>query len=229
MNNIRCTLCNSPAQHYCEDKFREYLQCMTCGLVFVPPKYFLSAQDEKIQYNFHENDPADIGYRKFLSRISIPMTEFLKAEAHGLDFGSGPGPTLSLMFDELGYKMEIYDPLYATDESVLDNQYDFITATEVVEHFHNPIQTLNKMWDCLKPGGYLGIMTKLVIDQTAFTSWHYKNDPTHVCFFSTKTFDWLTNHWQAKIVFKENDVIILHKIGSSRKCVHMLKTPITPL
>ncbi len=211
MSDITCPLCRLPVQHYCEDKCREYLQCMSCGLVFVPPKYFLSKSDEKRQYDFHENDPLDVGYRKFLSRMAIPMSELVKAGCHGLDFGSGPGPTLSLMLEELGHKMKIYDPLYAADESVLDNQYDFITATEVVEHFYNPAESLNKMWDCLKPGGYLGIMTKLVIDKTAFTNWHYKNDPTHVCFFSNKTFGWLINHWQAKVCFREKDVIIIQK------------------
>ena len=203
MNDIICPLCNSVANSYCEDKTREYFQCMECSLVFVPPQYFLSASDEKGQYDFHENDPADAGYRKFLSRISIPMSSLLSTDSRGLDFGSGPGPTLSIMFEELGYPMKIYDPFYATDQSVLEMQYDFVTATEVVEHFYNPSESLNKMWQCLKPGGYLGIMTKLVIDKTAFANWHYKNDPTHVCFFSTKTFCWLTNHWDAKIAFRE--------------------------
>ncbi len=211
MNDIICPLCNSAANSYCGDKTREYFQCSVCRLVFVPPKYFLSAGDEKSQYDFHENDPADAGYRKFLSRISTPMSSLLSTDSCGLDFGSGPGPTLSLMFEELGYPMKIYDPFYANDKSVLETQYDFVTATEVVEHFHNPAQSLNQMWQCLKPGGYLGIMTKLVIDKTAFAKWHYKNDPTHVCFFSTNTFDWLTNHWQAKVVFREKDVIILQK------------------
>ncbi len=139
------------------------------------------------------------------------MSKLLVAGSRGLDFGSGPGPTLSLMFEELGYPTAIYDPFYANDDSVLDLKYDFITATEVVEHFNNPAQSLNKMWQLLKPGGYLGIMTKLVINQTAFSNWHYKNDPTHICFFSNETFNWLTNHWNAKIIFRENDVIILQK------------------
>lgn len=214
MSDIICPLCgSSTATDYCEDKNRKYFQCLDCNLIFVQPESFLSASEEKSQYDFHENDPADDGYRNFLSRMSVPMNTLLKAGIHGLDFGSGPGPTLSLMFEELGHSMEIYDPFYATNESVLEDQYDFITATEVVEHFHNPAQSLNEMWQLVKPGGYLGIMTKLAIDKDAFTKWHYKNDPTHVCFFSNKTFDWLINRWQAKAVFRENDVIIFKKDG----------------
>jgi len=180
-------------------------------LVFVDPQYFLSAADEKRQYDFHENDSADAGYRKFLSRISIPMCKLLKEGACGLDFGSGPGPTLSLMFIEAGHPMKIYDPIYADDKSVLDQKYDFITATEVAEHFYYPAQSFDKILKCLKPGGYLGIMTKLVIDRRAFENWHYKDDQTHVSFFSNETFEWLISRWRMQPVFREGDVIILKK------------------
>jgi hypothetical protein len=60
-------------------------------------------------------------------------------------------------------------------------------------------------------------MTKLVIDRDAFATWHYKNDPTHVCFFSVDTFHWLADLWRAKIEFIGNDVIILEKIGAQVK------------
>ena len=211
MNHINCTLCGSPATDYFQDKARKYFQCGDCQLVFVRPESFLTAADEKSQYDLHQNDPTDDGYRKFLSRMSIPMNDLVAKESHGLDFGSGPGPTLSLMLEELGHTMNIYDPFYATDESVLKQKYDFITATEVVEHFHKPSQSLERIWQCLKQGGHLGIMTKLVASQSAFAKWHYKNDPTHVCFFSKQTFEWLANHWKAEIVFQSKDVIVFQK------------------
>jgi SAM-dependent methyltransferase len=209
MNNISCPLCGFVADDYYEDSCRRYFQCRDCRLVFVDPQDFLSASEEKRQYDFHQNSPADAGYRKFLSRMSVPMRELLSIGDCGLDFGCGPGPTLSLMFAELGCPMKIYDPIYAAEESVLGVEYDFITATEVAEHFCRPDQSFAKIMKCLKPGGYLGIMTKLVIDQEAFAKWHYKDDPTHVSFFSDETFDWLAAHWQMSVVFRKNDVIIL--------------------
>ena len=128
-----------------------------------------------------------------------------------MDFGSGPGPTLSLMFEELGYPMNIYDHFFADDGNALKQKYDFITATETVEHLHHPKTELDRLWRILKPGGILGIMTKLVIDRGAFSNWHYKNDSTHVCFFSQLTFTWLANLWQAKLEFYDNDVILFEK------------------
>ena len=139
------------------------------------------------------------------------MINRLSMGSRGLDFGCGPGPTLSVMFEELGYPMAIYDPIYATDESVLEIEYDFVTATEVVEHLQRPKQSLNRMWRCVKPGGYLGIMSKIVIGQEAFANWHYKNDDTHICFYSTETFGWLARQWQTEPVFVGKDVIILPK------------------
>jgi len=107
--------------------------------------------------------------------------------------------------------MAIYDPFYAPDLSVLETQYAFVTATEVAEHLHHPGRDLNKLWSCLKPGGTLGIMTKLALNQEAFRKWHYKNDPTHVCFFTRASFAWLGAQWQAELLFPAQDVILLGK------------------
>ena len=89
--------------------------------------------------------------------------------------------------------------------------YDFITTTEVVEHLHYPRRELDRLWDILKPGGSLGVMTKLVRDRAAFATWHYISEPTHVCFFSRSTFQWLADEWQADLMFEGNDVILFEK------------------
>ncbi len=108
--------------------------------------------------------------------------------------------------------MTLYDPFFAPDDSTLTNEtYDFITASEVVEHLHHPKQTFEILWACLKPGGLLGIMTKQVIDLPMFSQWHYKQDPTHVCFFSKDTFAWLAHHWQAEYRIIGKDVVLFSK------------------
>jgi hypothetical protein len=211
---MTCPLCQSDAvSEFHEDERRCYLRCTDCSLVFVPEQYFLSPAAEKAEYDLHENKPDDPGYRRFLSRVYEPMLRRVEPNSHGLDFGSGPGPTLSVMLAEAGHRMAIYDIFYADERSVLERQYDFITTTEVVEHLRTPRQTLQMVWSCLTPGGILGIMTKLVIDQEAFAAWHYKNDPTHVCFYSGSTFEWIADWLNADLEFIGNDVIILEKGG----------------
>ncbi|MCK4623706.1 MAG: class I SAM-dependent methyltransferase [Phycisphaerae bacterium] len=207
-----CPNCKTPdgaAFHH--DGRRDYFRCQTCSLVFVPPSQFLSAEEEKARYDLHRNSPDDQDYRRFLGRVFIPMQERIAPESLGLDFGSGPGPTLSVMFEQAGHSMAIYDHFYARDPSVLERRYDFITASEVVEHLHQPGRDLDKLWSCLKPGGWLGIMTKLALGREAFADWHYKNDFTHVSFFSRTTFEWLARKWQAKITFADKDVILFRK------------------
>ena len=206
-----CPLCHADnLEPYYQDK-RRYFQCQICQLVSVAPEYFLAPEEEKAEYDLHQNDPDDPGYRKFLSRLYEPVHKKLKAGSQGLDFGSGPGPTLSLMFEEAGFAVALYDPFYAPDRSVFKKSYNFIVTSEVVEHLHQPRKELETLWSCLIPGGIMGIMTKRVLDKTAFASWHYKNDRTHVCFFSQESFHWLADHLQADLEFYGDDVVLLIK------------------
>lgn len=207
-----CPLCQSVhTEFFLKDKFRSYFQCNTCCLVFVPTSQRLSSEEEKSRYDLHQNIPDDPNYRKFLSRIFNPIQKLIAPKSKGLDFGSGPGPTLSLMFEEAGHIMSIYDHFYANEVSVFKKQYDFITTSEVVEHLFDPKNELDRLWECLKPGGFLGIMTKLALDRQAFDSWHYKNDPTHVCYFTKQTCEWLAKKWHAKLTFADKDVVIFSK------------------
>ena len=167
--------------------------------------------DEKAAYDHHQNSPTDPEYRRFLSRLFLPLNKCLAPGSHGLDFGSGPGPTLSIMLEEVGHTVTLYDHFYAKNPIVLQQPYDFVTATEVVEHLHDPATILPMLWNLLRVGGHLGFMTKLVRDHPAFTTWHYKNDLTHVCFFSRETFTWLANQWRAELEFSQNDVILFSK------------------
>lgn len=206
-----CPLCHLGVGEDFYTDHRTYFRCPICQLVFVPPQFFLSRDEENAVYDQHQNSPDDQGYRDFLGRLFEPMLQRLSPHSRGLDFGSGPGPTLSLMFEESGHQMEIYDPFYAPDTTPLRKQYDFITATEVLEHLHEPRRELDQLWSCLKCKGSLGIMTKRVIDGEAFSRWHYKNDPTHVCFYSTETFAWLAGYWDATMTILEDDVVIFTK------------------
>jgi len=208
-----CPLCGSlQTVPFHQDRRREYDRCRTCRLVFVPPRYYLSRQKEKAEYDLHQNQPDDPGYRRFLSRLFLPLQECLAPGSQGLDFGSGPGPTLSVMLAEAGHDVTLYDPFYAPHPAVLTRRYDFITASEVVEHLHQPGPELDRLYRLLRSGGLLGIMTKQVIDRAKFAGWHYKNDPTHVCFFSQAAFVWLTKKWNARLDIVAPDVIIIRKV-----------------
>ncbi len=207
-----CPLCHSiDFGGFYQDRHRSFSRCDTCHLIFVSPQDYLSAEEERAEYDLHRNCPQDQGYRRFLGRLFNPLVERVAPGSRGLDFGSGPGPTLSVMFAEAGYAMTTYDKFYADNPLVFDRPYDFITATEVVEHLHDPQFELDRLWACLKPGGWLGLMTKLALGRAEFQRWHYKNDLTHVCFFSRRTFVWLAQKWGAEIIFADQDVVLFNK------------------
>lgn len=206
-----CPLCSSESEPYAQDRRRAYLHCPRCDLVFADPDSRLDAAAEKAHYDLHENDPADAGYRRFLSRLAEPLLTRLETGTHGLDYGSGPGPTLSVMLEEAGMVMSLYDPFYAPEAAVLNRTYDFVTCTETVEHFHHPARDWAQLTALVRPGGYLGIMTKLVINRERFAKWHYKNDPTHVSFYSPATFDWLGRHFGFDVHRADADVILMRK------------------
>ena len=207
-----CPLCrNDDFDSFYEDKKRVYLRCVNCKLVFVPRRYWLSTEDERAAYDLHENDSQDRGYRQFLSRLSTPLLERLDPNQKGLDFGCGPGPTLSVLLEAQGQQVDLYDPFYYNDLSVFYKTYDFITATEVVEHLHDPNREFTAMFKMLNPGGWLGMMTKLVMDEHAFRQWHYIRDMTHICFYSQRTFKYLAQRFNADLTFVANDVILLNR------------------
>ena len=115
------------------------------------------------------------------------------------------------MFEEAGHPMRTYDPFFADHPDALRRRYDFITATEVVEHLHHPGREFDRLFGLLRPGGVLAVMTKRVIDRERFATWHYKNDLTHVCFLADATFEWIARRRDAGLTFEGDDVAVIRK------------------
>jgi len=204
-----CPLCTAQESlPYFTDRQRCYQQCSVCALVYVPAQFHLSQLQQRLRYDEHNNSPADEGYRTFLGQLMAPLLNELQPGQQGLDFGCGPGPTLSVMLQEHGYVMSLYDPFYANDDAIFQHQYDFITCTEAIEHFEQPGKEWRRLLSLLKDGGLLAIMTGLYPAKPAFADWYYKNDPTHICFYSARTFEWLAQRDGLELVFSEQSVVI---------------------
>ena len=209
---ITCSLCQSDkTSHFHKEEFRQFLICLNCAFVFVPKIYQLSEDEEKLRYDTHNNDPKDARYRQFLSQLSEPLLKKISDNSFGLDFGSGPGPTLSLMLEDYGHKVALFDKFYAKDMSVFNQKYDFITATEVIEHLSNPMTEINRLIKCLNDGGYLAVMTQILTSKIDFSNWYYKNDPSHIGFFSKKTLSYLASNFDLEVEFISERVIFFRK------------------
>lgn len=208
-----CPLCYSENTHpFHEDTKRIYLKCRHCDLVFVPKDYHLTPDQEKLIYDQHQNNPEDIGYRQFLNRLAQPLLSLLNEykfpkDAQGLDFGAGPGPTLSLMLQENGYKMTVFDVFYAKNQEALKQKYDFITATEVWEHLSQPGKVIDSLFSMGKEKFLMGIMTKRV-PNSHFGAWHYIKDPTHITFYDEKTLAYIADKYACRLELPSNDTAI---------------------
>jgi len=214
MTVLVCPLCDGDfCPPYFQDKRRRYFQCRQCCLVFVDPSQRLNMEQEKAEYDLHQNNADDPGYQDFLSRLTVPLLQQLRSGMTGLDFGCGPGPVLADMMRLAGFDITLYDCFYQNHPERLEKNYDFITASEVLEHLFEPGKELNRLWSLINPGGCLAVMTKRVIDVEAFSCWHYKNDPTHVSFFSDKTFNFLADSLGAELQLMGADVAILSKLN----------------
>ncbi len=211
-----CPLCaNTAAEfvHGSDDRhgLREFYNCLSCDLTFVPPKFHLAPSDELERYNLHDNDPADPDYRRFLSRLWDVIRPELGEGSIGLDYGCGPGPALAAMIRESGFDVELYDLYFFPDEAALRRSYDFVTCTETVEHLRQPMAVFSLLDSLLKSPGTLGIMTGIVEDTSRFGDWYYQRDPTHIAFYSRSTFEWIGERMGWSASFPAKSVVVFRK------------------
>lgn len=208
-----CPLCNDlSAGPWQTAHGRPYHRCGRCRLVFLEPGRLPSAREERAEYDLHQNDPGDPGYRRFLGKLVDRMLPFLAPASDGLDFGCGPGPAIAAMMRGQGHRVTNYDPIYAPDRDGLSRQYDFVTCTEVAEHFHVPARDFAVLDRLLKPGAFLGLMTQPLTADVDFPAWWYAREISHVSFYAPETFDWLAAHLGWQPILAEGTVWIFRKL-----------------
>ena len=190
-----CPLCDAKGRTLSEFDGRRYYSCPTCQAVYMDPEDYLSAADEKERYEEHNNDVHDPGYQKFVAPIVDAVLRDYGPEDIGLDYGCGTGPVITKLLRDAGYQINLYDPFFADYQKNLDLNYDYIVCCEVAEHFHYPAKEFRKLYSLMKPGRSLYVKTVLYSDDIDFDSWYYKNDPTHVFFYSEETLEWIRKHF----------------------------------
>ena len=209
---MNCLVCEDPAvKLILEEDEKIYWKCRNCLFISLDPKFRLSSSEEKDRYKQHNNDIYDVNYRLFLSKLFKPLQGKLQDGAKGLDFGCGPGPALAEMFKEAGYQVDLYDPFFFNNEIVFKKAYDFITCTESIEHFFEPIKEFKRMDEMLVKEGFLGVMTTFLSDEKDFGQWYYRKDPTHVAFYRPETFEVIASMMDWTYEIPEKDVVLFKK------------------
>lgn len=161
-----------------------YNRCESCGYVAMDRQYRMTPADEKLRYEQHNNNPENPGYVNWLNTfLDFALNPPPPEGASILDFGSGPEPVMAGLMEQRGYNVSIEDPFFAPGQR--DGTFDIITSLEVFEHLSNPFEVLCSLSKRLSDGGRLCIATKFLPESPDdFDSWHYRNDSTHIGFFT---------------------------------------------
>ena len=203
-----CTLCSSVLIN---KKDEYYYDCGICKAIVKDEKYYLTANEEKAEYEIHNNDINDIKYQKFTMPITNYVIEKYLPEHKGLDFGSGTGPVISSMLMKKGYDIVQYDPFFAPNLNLLNNRYDYIVSCEVFEHFYKPKMEIDRLTFLLNANGILLIMTMLYNDDIDFNTWRYRKDSTHVFIYRKETIEYIATEKKLKIDILTDRFIVLRK------------------
>ncbi len=215
-----CPICGSRISGTLHDPklARIYLVCDTCSYIFLHPDHHLPPDAQKRRYLQHCNGLQEKGYITFLtSFLQTAVLPHIAQGAHVLDYGSGPVPAFSWMLHTSGYRVDSFDPFFFPDMSWEKKTYDAVLMIEVLEHLAHPVSTINRLRDQITPGGYLCIRSNLHHDDVShFASWWYRQDPTHVSFFSVTTIGYLATALGMRTVsIADHRDIILHRPAES--------------
>lgn len=206
-----CSLCGGHTRTFTKSENREYVHCTDCEAVLLLPQFYISPEAEKQRYQYHNNDVEDPAYQEFVSPITSGILKDFTPENTGLDYGCGTGPVVASELRKRDFKIALYDLYFKPDEAALQKKYDFVICCEVMEHFHEPAMEFQKLSSLLKPGGKLYCKTSLFSNEMDFESWYYKNDPTHVFFYTKDSLEWIRKNFGFKKLEIQPRLIILSK------------------
>ena len=188
-----------------------YWRCQVCEAILLDPKHYVSPAIEKKHYLKHNNKIDENGYMNFLLKLINPIRNKICDEDRGLDYGCGYAPALAYILKQDGINMELYDPFFFPNNLVFLQKFNFITCTEVVEHFFNPYQEFKKIDGILAKNSFLAVMTTFIPKNEKFEDWYYRRDPTHVVFYNEKTFEIIASQRKWKTEYPEKNIIIFKK------------------
>jgi len=189
-NNIVCEVCGNSAPENFSLKFDrkdfKVTECNKCGFVFIPQFYrqqipYENYRDEEVLESVRRGNNY-IKIRRHKLRLKL-IKKYAKS-GKLYDIGVGWGHflyTAKLMgFDASGVEISELMHHYATTDLKLDvvhdnffnlglpsDNWDVATMWDVLEHINEPDKAIEKVWDILKPGGYLVLQVPQIDSKVA--------------------------------------------------------------
>ncbi|MBI9010121.1 MAG: class I SAM-dependent methyltransferase [Tenericutes bacterium] len=208
-----CRICGSLTRNLMDVQIRvTYSVCDECGFIYKNLEHHMDKESEHKEYLNHNNNFESIGYVKMFESFIEDFITPLSISGKVLEYGSGPGPVLKELLRRQGYDVYNYDPFFSPNTECLNQTYDLITSTEVVEHFVNPLEEFIKLKSLLNESGYLVLMTNFSeFNEPEFLKWWYRRDTTHISFYKIKTFEFLAFKLNLRLVSHNSKNVIIFK------------------
>ncbi len=230
----KCPFCNNSILIEETINFRQFFQCKhekpsDCSGFFVNPYHFSSAGEQKKRYLLHTNELALCadrnGYRKYLEKFTQCVLSYAKKTGtptlHLFDYGSGPSPALVMLLKEYNMKfffqhdvkVKHWDPFFYPEGDFFENGADIVFCLEVIEHFENPLDGFRGLATACAQNGLIAVKTQLAPkDFNEFRKWWYKEDKTHVSFYTMKSIENCAGLVGLHVEATSEGVVFLRKI-----------------
>ena len=211
---MNCHICNESTESFLDEKTNiTYYHCKRCEYIFKSPEYYQDFDTQKERYNLHTNDELDEGYKAYFQRFLDFILPYADSTKTALDFGCGESTVLSSMLEKNEVSCDYYDPIYHPIALNNSKKYELIVSTEVFEHLHQPKVVFENLVERLEEDGYLALQTQFHSNNIEdFKKWYYHQDPTHIVFFTAKTFKVLCELFKCEYLEDNGlNMVILNK------------------
>jgi 2-polyprenyl-3-methyl-5-hydroxy-6-metoxy-1,4-benzoquinol methylase len=216
---VPCNLCgNKETRSYLEKDGYHIVKCSRCGLVYVNPRiarehglalytqdYFLRTSGTRGGYQDY------LAYaalkEKTFERIAVAIEESGIKPSVLLDIGAAYGHFLKLMrargWDTYGVELNAEAAEYAREVFGIDvrvgdlstaaldeRRYDVVTMLDTIEHLHDPLGSVTRVYGVVKEGGLIVIQTPSiegVFSKLLRRRWPHLKPEEHLYYYSRKT------------------------------------------
>lgn len=150
-------------------------------MIVKDPSHHPNEAAERRRYELH-SPVADDGFVGILDRFLAEYADPFVLGGTALDYGCGRTGALLGLLAKRGFSAVGYDPLFFPDPAPLARRYGLVTATEVVEHFRDPLAAWARLASLVAAKGVLAVSTRMVPPD--FAGWWYRRDETHLTFYT---------------------------------------------
>ena len=210
----QCPICSSQQRFYFQEtilrKYKvDYFYCDTCGLLQTEKPYWLN---EAYQSAIASADTGLIQRNIRLSKLLSCVLFFLfNPQGRYLDIGGGYG-LLTRLLRDIGFDSYWSDPfcknLFAQgfEASTSNSPFDAITAFEVLEHIHNPLEFLQTAIKETSASTIIFSTELFYTSPPAYDAWDYYafNTGQHISFYQKKTLEYLAKTLSLSLLSHNN-------------------------